>query len=181
MKKLGKITYGVVTLLLILVAALTLFTIFGVPGQQAKILVVQSGSMEPTIKTGSLIVISPDSEYSTGDVITFNSILEEDNPREYVITHRINDTKIENGSEVFETKGDANNIADNFLISEDQILGEVRFSLPYIGYLIDFAKSKIGFVILILIPTIIICYQEVQNIIKEGKRMSVKKNKEYTD
>ncbi len=33
--------------------------------------IVSSGSMEPAIKTGSVVVVSPKSSYQVGDVVTF--------------------------------------------------------------------------------------------------------------
>src|SRR3989338_8215020 len=50
-----------------------------------EIKIVKSGSMEPAIKTGSIVVIKPASLYGVGDVITFG----EDSRTTYPTTHRI--------------------------------------------------------------------------------------------
>jgi signal peptidase I len=74
---------------------------------------VQSGSMEPAIKTGSLIVLQQNASYAVGDIITFKSESErnENNPKR-TTTHRIVSETSKDGQIQYQTKGDANDIAD---------------------------------------------------------------------
>jgi len=95
-----------------------------------KLFIVLSGSMEPVIKTGSLIFTKPESVYKQGDIVTFN-----DSQSNIPTTHRI--TEINN---LITTKGDANNISDFQKITKDKIIGKTFFSIPYIGYLISYLK-----------------------------------------
>ncbi len=67
---------------LILVAGLSAMSVFGFP-KSFRAFVVQSGSMEPTIKAGSIIFIHPVEEYVKDDIITFKPSAEVDikNPK----------------------------------------------------------------------------------------------------
>ena len=82
------ITYIVFSLVLIfaLAAILSKFSIFGI-----KLYTVQSGSMEPTIKTGSLVLTKFQNDYQVNDIVTFK-IIENvtQNSKENTITHSIN-------------------------------------------------------------------------------------------
>ena len=71
-----------------------------------KPLVVLSGSMEPTLPTGSVIYYHPveESDLKVGDIVTFKL---KDNKT--LVSHRI--TSINNG--IIQTKGDANNSVDS--------------------------------------------------------------------
>jgi len=111
-----------------------------------KSLVVQSGSMENTIMTGDIILIKPQLQYNKNDVVTFKEA------DERIVTHRIVAVNNEGDNTIFITKGDANRSIDNDTITEDQILGKVVFVVPKIGFMVAFAKSLFGLIILILIP-----------------------------
>ena len=78
------------------------------------ILVVLTGSMEPTIKAGEMILIKEKDQYQVGDIVTY---IDED---AYFITHRI--TQI-NGNECI-TRGDNNNVDDQPINRKD-IIGKV--------------------------------------------------------
>ena len=97
--------------------------------------VVYSGSMEPEIHTGA-VVFTKEGEFSPkkGDIITFRS-------GDTVVTHRV--LKNNNGTCI--TKGDANKTADPVPVRESQIIGQVVYSLPYLGYVIHFLQARIPF------------------------------------
>ncbi|MED0971365.1 signal peptidase I SipW [Bacillus paramycoides] len=111
---------------------------------------VLSGSMEPTFLTGSIIAIEPTkdgSKYKKGDVITFK---EKDNK---IITHRIIGVKDINGKVMYETKGDNNNGADLEPVLAENVLGKYGdITVPYVGYLLNYANSKAGAALLLIIP-----------------------------
>ena len=146
-----KVIYWLVLAALILVPGLTV--------GNYKLLVVLSGSMEPTIKTGSIVVVKPQSSYQTGDVITFS---EKNNPK-ITTTHRV--FGINDGG--FITKGDANNSTDSARVATGQIIGKTIFSVPYLGYPVSFAKTQQGLLLLVIIPAIIIIYSEILTIKNE--------------
>lgn len=94
-----------------------------------------TGSMEPTIRAGELVVISEKLNYKVGDIVTYR---DEDN---FLVTHRIVE-KI--GNDVV-TKGDNNNIVDNKITIEN-IVGKVVFHSKLLGF----------FLLYILKPLIIV-------------------------
>ncbi|MCM3669755.1 signal peptidase I [Mesobacillus maritimus] len=115
---------------------------------------VLSGSMEPGIQTGSIIAVKPGGDmtrFKEGDVITFQ---EEDNK---LITHRVTEV-IETGEQVmYRTKGDNNNAEDlNPVLSENIVAEYTGFTVPYVGYFIDFAQSKNGSALLLILPGILL-------------------------
>ncbi len=147
---------GVVFLLLVVFVSFS--PRFDFPGG-FKSLVVLSGSMEPSIKTGSVVVTKPAESYSVGDVVTINKKLGEVDH----VTHRI----VEKEGRRVVTKGDANDSPDNWQLTTGDIQGRVLFSVPYLGYAVNFAKSQRGFFLLVILPAILIILNEVWEIKKE--------------
>lgn len=140
-----------------------------------KLYVVQSGSMEPELSVGSLIVVQSQDEYSEGDVITFNM-----DDSQSTTTHRIVDIEEEQGAMHYIMKGDANEEPDSTFVFKEDIMGEVIFLVPYIGYPVSFAKTEIGFIFLIVIPATLIIYSELVSIRKEAKKMMERRKKKKT-
>jgi signal peptidase I len=124
--------------------------------------IVESGSMEPAITTGSIVVIRPAASYAINDVITFESA-----SAEVPTTHRIIATGEENGVRTFSTKGDANEEADTQSVYEDAVLGKVILAVPYVGFVLDFARQPLGFSLLIVLPALLIILGEIEKIWKE--------------
>lgn len=115
---------------------------------KAKPLIVTSNSMFPLIKRGDLVVIFKSKQYEIGDIISFKN-------NGGIITHRLV-SKIDTGFEIssdFETKGDANQSSDFSSVSNKNILGKVKFIIPFLGFLFMYLQSKyfVYFLILILI------------------------------
>jgi len=71
MKKIIKLIYWLVLTIVVVVAGLSAMSVLGIP-QGLRTFVVQSGSMEPAIKTGSLVFVKPQSDYQVSDIITAN-------------------------------------------------------------------------------------------------------------
>lgn len=78
-------------------------------------LIVGSGSMQPELMVGDVIIIKECDNYNKNDIITFNV----DN--EYLVTHRI----IEKNEDHYITKGDNNNSADERIVLEESIEGKL--------------------------------------------------------
>ena len=70
LKIISNIIYSLVIGFLILIAGSTAFSVLKGPGGY-RVFVVQSGSMEPAIKTGSIVVVVPKKEYKKDNIITF--------------------------------------------------------------------------------------------------------------
>lgn len=117
---------------------------------------VLSGSMEPTFLTGSIIAVKPldkaeRENLQKGDVITFME------GEDKLITHRIMDVTKSGEHVMYETKGDNNNAADmNPVLSDNVTALYTGFTIPYIGYFIDFAQSKEGSAILLIGPGVLL-------------------------
>lgn len=166
-KKIFNIGYWFLMAALVIVAGLAAVSAFGLP-KNFRLFVVQSGSMEPTIKRGSLVIVQPRKQYQKDEIITFKIRPDADikNPG-LLITHRIVDVKDDKGGVFFTTKGDDNKTPDMESRPIGSVLGKVVFTIPYLGYPIGFAKTQTGFILLIVIPATIIVYGELLNIKKE--------------
>jgi len=109
-----------------LLAIVTLPNMFGY-----RSLTVVSGSMEPTLRTGSVVldeVISP-GEARPGDIVTFQDPLR---PRQ--LTHRLQKLRVEGDTFYMVTLGDANDAPERWTIPADGRLGRVVAHLPKLGY-----------------------------------------------
>lgn len=177
MKKIIRIITDAVFVLLIIVAVLLVFSMLPIKNNY-KILAVTSESMSPTIPMGSLVVVKPSEQYKVNDIVTFNPP-DATRENEYV-THRIVDISEVGGSYLYTTKGDANNVPDAQKIWASRIEGKVLFSIALLGYLLFYAKTLPGLVIIIVLATIIV-YEELKKIksevgkIKQSKETKTKK------
>lgn len=165
-----KIGYYVVVAVFLSVAVLLAASLLPIPGNY-QIKVVLSGSMEPAIHTGSVVVIKPSDNYKIDDIITFGK----DTKRDVPTTHRIVEMSVVSGEMLYKTKGDANNGVDSQEVKESAVIGKVLFSIPYAGYMIDFARQPIGFILLVIIPVMCIMVDEIKKIWIEVKKIKEKK------
>ncbi len=166
-----KIVIYITYIVVILFALLAISSKLSIGG--FKLLVVKSGSMEPAIKTGSMIVDKSSEKYNVGDIITFK---DKEKPSE-TTTHRIADIKYQDNKPLFTTKGDANDTPDAGQVDSSRIVGKVVLAIPYFGYVTAFARSLLGLIILIIIPATIIVYEEMKKIHHETKHI-VRRRKE---
>ena len=160
-----KIIYYIFIAFIAAIVLLLLVSVFPITGNY-KLFIVQSGSMEPAIKMGGIVMIKPADDYKIGDVISFGEVTKTKAPT----THRIYDIKVIEGEPYYITKGDANNAPDQKEISEREVIGKVLFSISYLGYAVDFAKKPLGFALIIIIPAAVIIFDEVKKIYAEIKK-----------
>lgn len=107
--------------------------------------VVLSGSMEPELPVGSLLLIHREESYKVGEIVTY------EDESGSLVTHRL--ASLENGEAV--TKGDANNTEDApFPVS--QIYGKVRAVLPGVGGTILWLKTPPGICTVLLIGAVLL-------------------------
>ncbi|GAB3055899.1 signal peptidase I SipW [Virgibacillus ainsalahensis] len=146
-------------ILFISVAALVIST--NISGGQPEVFGYQlksvlSGSMEPGIQTGSVIAVKSvadgeKSNFQANDVITF--VGEENN----LITHRITEVASTNDGVVYTTKGDNNNAVDSSPVVAENVVGlYTGFTVPYLGYVINFAQSANGSILFMIIPGVLL-------------------------
>ena len=151
--------------------------------------VVMSGSMEPKIPVGSVIivkntsapatpVVSPLSTgtqkelplYKAGDVISFHR-------NGTIVTHRIVSADTTGAAVAYRTKGDANDSVDSEVVPQDQIIGKTIKNVPSIGKLIVFLKTPLGFLLCILIPGFSYIAMELKNMFTEIQKSVEEKYK----
>lgn len=138
MRKAGSIisTVLVVILIILLCAVLIPKLFFGI-----EMKAVLTGSMEPELPVGSLLVIKP-TEYqdiNIGDDITFVR-----NQNLTLVTHRV--ISKDDTTKQITTQGIANNTPDA-PTSYENVVGKVVFSIPYIGYIIIWTSDLKGKII----------------------------------
>ncbi len=125
--------------------------------------VVCSGSMEPELKVGSLVITRPvePREIVVGDIIAFS-------PKgvtlgENLVSHRV--IGIETASPLyFKTKGDANDNPDPFIVPARNLTGRICFKAHYVGYFTGFLKTPWGFLLGLVIPGLILITMYITSI-----------------
>lgn len=139
MKVFNKVCSILSTLILIIfagiAAVLILPVVFG-----CKSMAVVSGSMEPGIPVGSIIIINEveSEELEVGDVISYEI------SGGTMVTHRI--VSIDTENQCVTTKGDANEVEDGSPVAFSNIVGKEVFHVPYLGYLSIYIKTPLGIV-----------------------------------
>jgi len=186
MKKLIKtainIFYALFIVVLIVFGAAVALSVFGKPGTY-QLFVVESGSMSPRIKIGSVLLVQPTSQvkkiaspvpmpvFEKGDIVTYLAGKD-------TITHRIVAVEGTDGQFTYQTKGDVNKAADLEKVSEKQVLGKVILTVPYVGQVFSFAKTQLGYIFLIVIPITLIIYSEILAIIAETRKIFARRRSE---
>ncbi len=135
--------------------------------------VILSGSMEPTIKTGSLCLIDKKvdfQEIKKKDIIAFKF---DDGT---LVTHRVN--KIAEDGII--TKGDNNKKVDDGLVTANNYVGKNIFWIPKIGYAVKAFQSPKGKIIVITSIVILFVsgflFGEDKEKVKNKKKEEVKEN-----
>lgn len=164
MKYLTSTAYVVFLAVAIGFGLLFLSTLAPLPGQ-LQIRIVQSGSMEPEIPVGSVVIIAPQDRYQKGEVITYNEA-----GAEIPVTHRVVATEVISGQYHYTTQGDANDSPDQQSVPQSQVLGRVLLDVPYLGFVLDFARQPWGFFLLIILPISIVAVDEVRVLYRELSR-----------
>ena len=145
---------------LIVIAMAAVVLAFLAPRFGWRIDVVLSGSMEPQLKVGGLAISQPVdvADIKVNDTITFFSPLAKE-----MTSHRVI-AIITKPSLYFRTKGDANEDADPFNVPAQNVVGRVCFHISYLGYVMHFVKTPLGFALTFCLPGFIIIVMEMRNI-----------------
>lgn len=132
---------------------------------------IVSPSMVPNINVLDVIIttrVSDPSKIKVGDVITFNST--DYRSSGVTVTHRVKKVeKTSDGKYLFTTKGDANNTEDATRQPFSSIYGKVLLRLPKLGYIQYILSTVLGWLLLIIIPTVLIIGADIIKIIKTIK------------
>jgi signal peptidase len=118
--------------------------------------------MEPHIRTGSLVLVTKNAgEPQVGEVWTFLT------PRsKQVTTHRILNKRVEKDKLLYSTQGDANDTPDPWILENGNMIGKVKFSVPFAGYLAHYAKTPQGFFLIAVVPGLLLIIDEIWKIKK---------------
>lgn len=183
-QKVLNLMYGIIALVFILS-----FIVIPFAQNSNKTYVVTSGSMEPDLKVGDIVVVSKakPEEIKVGDIITFQRP-----GAQMSVTHRCisikNETEAmesqnnlvtsnETNEIYFQTKGDANEDNDTSLVPGKYLIGKVKtyqlfgrqyyVKVPRLGYVNHFCHTTTGFFLLIILPGFAIIGGELYNIFSD--------------
>lgn len=106
--------------------------------------VVLSGSMEPALRVGDLLIVQEQDAYSTRDIVVYQS-------GRMAVVHRI----ISIDGDMVTTQGDANNVPDE-PISMGAIKGEVVAAIPLVGYFVWMLKTPLGVIVTIAAAVVLV-------------------------
>ena len=100
-----------------------------------KTYIIVSGSMEPNLNIGDIVIVRETLDIKVGDVISFRENME-------IITHRVSDIQKLNGEIKYQTKGDNNNNVDTEFVALKNIEGKVINKIPKIGKVLLLLQRK---------------------------------------
>ena len=145
-------------IVLIVASLFVLLTVVMTPSGQVpqvmgfSILQVLTGSMEPTIPEGSMLLIQETDPKSLqpGDIISFFS--PDPSLDGALNTHRIQQVVAEGDTLEFITKGDANFLEDQQPVAAEQVVGKVIIISPTLGKFVRLISNPLVFGLAILLP-----------------------------
>lgn len=101
--------------------------------------VVTSGSMSPVFEAGDMIIVTPPpEELRPGTIVSLRA-------GEEIVTHRI--VRVEPDGRLY-TKGDANNVLDQWVVDPAdprcpiRVIGVYRGRIPYVGFAVDWLARQ---------------------------------------
>ena len=139
----------VAAIVLLAIAAAGLPTLVG-----ADSYVVGGASMGTAVRPGSIVVakrVDPAS-LEVGDIVTFRR---PQNP-DVAVTHRVVRIRDEDGVIKLQTQGDANASLDPEEVSTSLPISKMVYTIPYVGYVITFARTSAGKLLLIALPPVVL-------------------------
>ncbi len=133
---------------------------------------VMTGSMEPTIHVDELLVVKQvdSKEIAEGDVISFYSRSQELYGQ--INTHRVVEKLDIDGSLMFRTKGDANDLVDQTEVQAVDLVGKVIGSSYVAGRTVRLIANPIVFILLIAIPLLFIFIANLVHVIRTARKLA---------
>lgn len=126
---------NILTVLFVAAMLVLVLLVVGVPVLlNAERFAITTNSMAPHYPPGTLVIVQPTdaSHLRIGDVVTFHT----SQGSETVVTHRIVGAQQHSQmGERFLTQGDNNAVVDVAPVSPAEIIGVVRYAVPWIGHL----------------------------------------------
>lgn len=106
--------------------------------------VVLSGSMEPELSAGDLVIVGDGGPIEAGDVVVYQD-------GGVLVVHRV----VEIDGDLMVTKGDANNVADA-PVAVSAVKGEMLASIPFLGTVVSWLKSPVGTVLVLAAAVVLL-------------------------
>jgi signal peptidase len=155
------VCWSVIGVTAAVVLALTVPMVFN-----ARPYTVLSGSMEPTIMTGDVVVVQHIKPWQArlGDVVTFQ---DPRNPQR-LITHRVRGIQLQGRKASFITRGDANTTTENWRVAKDGSIARVVYRIPEIGRLVFAAQDPVVRLFLIVMPAVMLALWALGAIWRSG-------------
>jgi signal peptidase len=158
LRRLGRLVlYAFVGFAIAIAVAATVPTLFGFQS-----FAVLSGSMEPAIGTGDVVVVRKIAplDAKVGDVVTFRS---PENPGR-LVTHRATSIQASGETVTFVTKGDANTGIERWSIAAGGTIGKVEYRIPKLGYITNRIGSRFGRFAFLVLPALVLAVSELRRI-----------------
>ncbi|MDI9447847.1 MAG: signal peptidase I [Pelotomaculaceae bacterium] len=131
--------------------------------------IVLSGSMEPAIQAGDLIitkVIEPE-KVAEGDIIAFQA------EKNTIVTHRVTDVRTEEGLS-FLTRGDANTGADAKAVGVGELEGIYLCRLAGVGNFAMFLQTPLGMLLFVITP---LCLFILYDVVSRNRRSRAERSR----
>jgi signal peptidase len=142
---------------------LGLFGVIVVPSLLGgRALTVMSGSMEPAVGVGDVVIDSRVApvDVRVGDIVTFPD--PEQSSR--LITHRVRQVRLANGVAHFVTKGDNTNATERWDLPASGTIGRVEYRIPLLGFLVFSLHGPFARIALIVLPALLLAGFELRRI-----------------
>ncbi len=173
--KLLRVVSVLVTILLILAVILCISIVFQLLNHGSvsffghMMFRVVTGSMEPTMSVGTLLVTKEVdiASIQIDDIVCFRTY----DAMIYgsVVTHRVVDILQDADGILLQTKGDANLIADGYFVSQENLVGKVVWFTgknSVLSTIFSFLSNKVGFLGCIVFPCLLVSGMVLQNSVK---------------
>ena len=145
---------------LVIIIPLVIFLWPSAVGGKTDFMIVQGQSMLPTILPGSFLIIQQEPPYEVDDVVAYTMVYERIGQ---IVVHRI--IEYDPVDRNFIMQGDNNPKPDSGTYTQEDIIGEVKFVIPFIGDALTLMRNPAILVLLIVISA---AWQMQQN--KKKKR-----------
>lgn len=130
--------------------------------------VIQTGSMEPNIPTGSLVVIIPDSSYEVDEVVAFQT-----EKGKIHTVHRI----VAIDGDIITTCGDANDGSNDPAFNVSLIKGKVVLTIPWWGYFTNAMKHPVVIIFVAALAALLLVLSMRSDNTKEKDEQDVERIK----
>lgn len=131
-------------------------------------LTVMSGSMEPALRVGDIVINSKASpaDVRVGDIVTFS----DPEGTGKLITHRVRRVRIADGTAHMVTKGDKTNAVERWDVPASGSFGRVEFRVPLLGFLVFWLHGPLARLGLIVVPALLLAGFELWRIWRPQRR-----------